>query len=57
MNLSYEPTPDLTVYSTVAKGSRPGGVNLPIPLNPNGFYYCGGPDPGTINAAAAAPAI
>jgi outer membrane receptor protein involved in Fe transport len=31
-NLSYTPTPDLTVYSTVAKGSRPGGVNLPIPI-------------------------
>jgi iron complex outermembrane recepter protein len=44
LNLSYEPTPDLTVYSTVSKGSRPGGVNLPIPLNPSGFYYCG---PGT----------
>ncbi|HEX4151577.1 MAG TPA: TonB-dependent receptor [Steroidobacteraceae bacterium] len=44
VNLSYEPTPDLTLYSTVSKGSRPGGVNLPIPLNPSGFYYCG---PGT----------
>jgi iron complex outermembrane receptor protein len=32
LNLSYEPTPDLTVYGTVAKGSRPGGFNLPIPL-------------------------
>ncbi len=32
VNLSYTPTPDLTVYSTLAKGSRPGGVNLPIPL-------------------------
>ena len=31
-NISYTPTPDLTVYSTLAKGSRPGGVNLPIPL-------------------------
>jgi outer membrane receptor protein involved in Fe transport len=41
VNLSYEPTSDLTVYSTVSKGSRPGGVNLPIPLNPSGFYYCG----------------
>jgi len=45
--VSYEPTSDLTVYSTVSKGSRPGGVNLPIPLNPNGFYYCGGPAPGS----------
>jgi outer membrane receptor protein involved in Fe transport len=44
LNLSYEPTPDLTVYSTLAKGSRPGGVNLPIPLVPfsqGAFYYCG----------------
>jgi iron complex outermembrane receptor protein len=41
LNLSYEPTSDLTLYSTVSKGSRPGGVNLPIPLNPSGFYYCG----------------
>jgi iron complex outermembrane recepter protein len=32
LNLSYEPTPDLTVYGTIAKGSRPGGFNLPIPL-------------------------
>ena len=32
VNISYTPTQDLTVYSTLAKGSRPGGVNLPIPL-------------------------
>lgn len=32
LNLAYEPTPDLTIYGTVAKGSRPGGFNLPIPL-------------------------
>ena len=32
VNIAYEPTPDLTVYGTVAKGSRPGGFNLPIPL-------------------------
>jgi iron complex outermembrane recepter protein len=47
VNLSYEPTPDLTLYSTLSKGSRPGGVNLPIPLVPfsqGAFYYCG---PGT----------
>jgi outer membrane receptor protein involved in Fe transport len=47
VNLSYEPTSDLTLYSTLAKGSRPGGVNLPIPLVPfsqGAFYYCG---PGT----------
>jgi outer membrane receptor protein involved in Fe transport len=55
LNLSYEPTSDLTVYSTVSKGSRPGGVNLPIPLNPNGFYYCGGPAPGTIYAGGSGP--
>jgi outer membrane receptor protein involved in Fe transport len=55
LNVSYEPSPDLTLYSTVSKGSRPGGVNLPIPLNPNGFYYCGGPAPGTIYAAGSGP--
>jgi len=47
VNVSYEPTSDLTVYSTLSKGSRPGGVNLPIPLTPisqGAFYYCG---PGT----------
>ena len=32
INLAYEPTRDLTVYGTIAKGSRPGGFNLPIPL-------------------------
>ena len=32
VNLAYEPTPDLTVYGTIAKGSRPGGFNLPIPI-------------------------
>jgi outer membrane receptor protein involved in Fe transport len=32
LNLAYEPTPDLTIYGTIAKGSRPGGFNLPIPL-------------------------
>ncbi len=44
VNVSYEPTADLTLYSTLAKGSRPGGVNLPIPLVPfsqGAFYYCG----------------
>jgi iron complex outermembrane recepter protein len=44
LNLSYEPTSDLTLYSTVAKGSRPGGVNLPIPISTGSYYYCG---PGT----------
>jgi len=32
LNLAYEPTSDLTLYGTIAKGSRPGGFNLPIPL-------------------------
>jgi outer membrane receptor protein involved in Fe transport len=41
VNLSYEPTSDLTLYSTLAKGSRPGGVNLPIPLSLTSYYYCG----------------
>jgi outer membrane receptor protein involved in Fe transport len=41
INLSYEPTPDLTLYATADKGSRPGGVNLPIPLTPGAIYYCG----------------
>jgi len=31
INLSWEPTGDLTVYATASKGFRPGGVNLPIP--------------------------
>jgi iron complex outermembrane receptor protein len=45
VNISYTPNPDLTLYGTVAKGARPGGVNLPIPLpsvpvleaNPNAY--------------------
>ena len=53
VNLSYEPTSDLTVYSTISKGSRPGGVNLPIPLVPfsqGAFYYCGqGTGPSYLN--------
>src|SRR5271165_1486632 len=32
LNLAFEPSKDLTVYGTIAKGSRPGGFNLPIPL-------------------------
>jgi iron complex outermembrane receptor protein len=32
LNLAYEPSKELTVYGTIAKGSRPGGFNLPIPL-------------------------
>jgi iron complex outermembrane receptor protein len=50
LNLSYTPTSDLTLYGTASKGSRPGGVNLPIPiptiqqLNANsGAYNCGYP--------------
>jgi iron complex outermembrane receptor protein len=50
LNLAYEPTRDLTVYGTIAKGSRPGGFNLPIPLptaavlvaNPSA-YNCNAP--------------
>jgi iron complex outermembrane recepter protein len=30
-NLAYEPNDNLTIYSTIAKGFRPGGVNLPLP--------------------------
>jgi iron complex outermembrane recepter protein len=33
INLSYEPTDELTVYGSASKGFRPGGVNLPIPTN------------------------
>ncbi len=55
LNLSYEPTSDLTLYSTLSKGSRPGGVNLPIPLSPSSFYYCGGPAPGTIYSGGSGP--
>ena len=32
-NLAYQPNPDLTVYTEIAKGFRPGGVNLPIPTS------------------------
>jgi iron complex outermembrane recepter protein len=39
VNLSYEPTQDLTAYATVSKGFRPGGANqiLPPPTSPP---YC-----------------
>jgi outer membrane receptor protein involved in Fe transport len=50
LNLAYEPTSDLTLYGTIAKGSRPGGFNLPIPLPTktvleadSGAYNCGLP--------------
>ncbi len=32
-NLSYQPDKDLTLYIEIAKGFRPGGVNLPIPTS------------------------
>ncbi|HWJ36733.1 MAG TPA: TonB-dependent receptor [Steroidobacteraceae bacterium] len=36
INLSYTPTDDLTVYGTIAKGFRPGGINFPLPsVGPN----------------------
>ena len=31
VNLSYIPNDDLTVYGTISKGFRPGGINLPLP--------------------------
>ncbi len=63
VNVSYEPTPDLTLYGTVAKGSRPGGVNLPIPLpsvqtleaNPNA-YNCNLPLANQLDPALGVPA-
>jgi outer membrane receptor protein involved in Fe transport len=44
LNLSYEPTKDVTVYGQVAKGFRPGGVNVPPPVTcpSNPLQY--GPD-------------
>jgi iron complex outermembrane receptor protein len=32
LNLSYEPTKDVTLYTQAAKGFRPGGVNTPPPI-------------------------
>jgi iron complex outermembrane recepter protein len=32
VNVSYEPTRDVTLYTQVAKGFRPGGVNTPPPI-------------------------
>ena len=62
LNLSYTPTPDLTLYGTVAKGSRPGGVNLPIPLptlaqlqTNNGAYNCGIPAATQLTGAPIPP--
>jgi outer membrane receptor protein involved in Fe transport len=34
-NLSYQATPDVMLYTTAAKGFRPGGGNQPVPVNPN----------------------
>jgi iron complex outermembrane receptor protein len=63
VNISYEPTPDLTLYGTVAKGSRPGGVNLPIPIptvqqieaNP-GAYNCNVPLANQLDPSLPVPA-
>jgi iron complex outermembrane receptor protein len=33
VNIAYEPTKDLTLYTEIAKGFRPGGVNLPVPAD------------------------
>jgi iron complex outermembrane receptor protein len=33
-NLSYQPHQNLTLYTEIAKGFRPGGVNLPVPVPP-----------------------
>ena len=49
LNLSYEPNQDLTVYGTIAKGSRPGGVNLPLPLPTPAVLAI---NPSAINCAA-----
>ena len=51
VDLSYTPTPDLTLYGTVAKGARPGGVDIPIPLSTSSYYYCG-PGSGSTYLAA-----
>ena len=63
VNLSYTPTPDLTVYGTVSKGSRPGGVNLPIPIPTvqqleanSGAYNCNYPLANQLNPNLPIPA-
>ena len=33
VNLEYTPSGDLTLYGTIAKGFRPGGINLPLPAS------------------------
>ena len=44
VNVSYEPTRDLTLYAQASKGFRPGGVNTPPPITcpSNPLQY--GPD-------------
>jgi outer membrane receptor protein involved in Fe transport len=32
-NIAYTPDNDMTLYATAARGFRPGGVNLPVPLS------------------------
>jgi len=62
LNLAYTPDEDLTVYGTVSKGSRPGGVNIPIPLpttpqleaNPSA-YNCGLPLANRLNPSLPIP--
>jgi iron complex outermembrane recepter protein len=62
VNLAYTPTPDLTVYGNVAKGSRPGGVNIPIAIpsvaqlqtNP-GIINCGLPLANQLNPSLPVP--
>jgi iron complex outermembrane recepter protein len=34
INLSYEPTKDLNLYTTIARGFRPGGANQILPTGP-----------------------
>jgi iron complex outermembrane receptor protein len=34
INIAYLPTDSLTLYAQAAKGFRPGGVNLPVPVPP-----------------------
>jgi iron complex outermembrane receptor protein len=38
VNLAYTPTDDVLVYTTAAKGFRPGGPNTPVPLT--GLAQC-----------------
>jgi len=63
VNLSYTPTPDLTIYGTVARGSRPGGVNLPIPIPTiqqleanSAAYNCNVPLANQLNPSLPVPA-